>query len=186
MMNTDPSTKDSRLPEVVIPKENAVFWMDGRGRWQNRHGRFEHKRIIDHFNRSIRRDKDGYYVTQTRGDVREKVYFAYEDTPLFVFQLITGDPMRLVLNTGETIPLDPARLFVQADQLYFLRGDERIKFSGRALLAMSPCLEERPEGLSFRLGDRTYPVPDRSRSLDATTVAQHPATFPHLSQKNRI
>lgn len=152
---------DARQPEVVIPKEKAVFWMDGRGRWQNRHGRFEHKRIIDHFNRSIRRDKDGYYVTQTRGDVREKVYFAYEDTPLFVFQLITGDPMHLVLNTGETIPLDPARLFVQADQLYVRRGDECVKFSDRALLAMAPNLEARADGLSVRIGDRAWPIPDR-------------------------
>jgi hypothetical protein len=152
---------DSRLPEVVIPKENAVFWMDGRGRWQNRHGRFEHKRIIDHFNRSIRRDKDGYYVTQTRGDVREKVYFRYDGTPLFVSQLITGDPLHLVLNTGATIPLDPSRLFVQDDQLYLRRGDECIKFSDRALLAMAPYLDERTDGLSLCMGGRAWPIPDR-------------------------
>lgn len=177
---------DARLPEVVIPKENAVFWMDDRGRWRNRHGRFEHKRIIDHFNRSIRRDRDGYYVTQTRGDVLEKVYFTYDDTPLFVFQVMTEEPMHLVLNTGETVVLDPTRLFVRSDQLYQARDDERIKFTDRALLAMSPYLEERPDGLSLRLGDRTYPIPDRSRPLDATTVAQHNATLSHPSQKNRI
>jgi hypothetical protein len=160
-MNADEfQPPEARLREVVIPKEEAVFWMDGRGRWHNRHGRFDHKRIIDHFNRSIRHDPDGFYVTQIRGDIREKVYFAYDDTPLFVIQVIAGDPMQLVLNTAETIPLDPARLFVQSDQLYQQRGDERIKFSDRALMALSPCLEEHPNGLSLRIGKQRYSIAD--------------------------
>ena len=150
---------DAHLPEVVIPKENAVFWMDGQGRWQNRHGRFAHKRIINHFNRSIRRDADGYYVTQVRGDVREKVYFPYEDTAIFIIQIIPGSPLRLTLNTGETIPLDPAALFVESDQLYHQRGDECIKFTDRALMAIAPYLEERAEGLSIRIGDNAWPIP---------------------------
>lgn len=159
MKNNDSPTMDASLPEVVVSREKAVFWMDGRGRWQNRHGRFEHRRIIDHFNRSIRRDKDGYYVTQVRGDVREKVYFPFEDTPLFIVRIIPGAPMRIVLNTGEEIPLDPEALFVESDQLYQRRGDERIKFTDRALLAMAPYLEERDDGLTIRIGNRTYPIP---------------------------
>ena len=160
MNNNDPSSMDSLLPEVVIPKENAVFWMDGRGRWCNRHGRFEHKRIIDYFNRSIRRDGDGYYVTQVRGDVREKVYFPFEDTPLFIVRIIPETPIRLDLNTGEAISLDPAALFVESDQLYHKRGDERIKFTDRALVAITPYLEESADGYSIRIGDRAWPVPD--------------------------
>ena len=164
MNDNESQPPEAFLPEIIIPKENAVFWMDDRGRWHNRHGRFEHKRIIDHFNRSIRRDKDGYYVTQTRGDIREKVYFAYDDTPLFVFRVIAGDPIHLVLNTGETIVLDPARLFVEADQLYQKRGDECIKFTDRTLLAMAPYLDESTAGFNLHIGDRTWPIPDhRSR-----------------------
>ena len=161
MKNNDPSTAESHLPEVVISKENAVFWMDGRGRWCNRHGSFAHKRIIDHFNRSIRRDKDGYYVTQTRGEIREKVYFAFAETPLFVSQVITRDPMQLVLNTGDTIALDPARLYIESDQLYQKQGDECIKFSDRSLLAMAPYLEESTDGFCICIGDHTWPIPDR-------------------------
>ena len=160
MDNNEDHPPASGLTEVVIPREKAVFWMDGRGRWHNRHGRFEHKRIIDHFNHSIRHDEDGYFVTQTRGDICEKVYFAFDDTPLFVLQVVAGDPMQLVLNTVETIPLDPTQLIVQADQLYQRRGDERIKFSDRALLAISPCLEEGSDGLCIRIGDRRYPIAD--------------------------
>ena len=160
MKNNDPSSKYSGLTEVVIPKENAVFWMDGRGRWHNRHGRFEHKRIIDYFNRSIRRDGDGYYVTQVRGDIREKVYFPFEDTPLFIIRISPKAPLRLDINTGEVIPLDPAALFVESDQLYHKRGDERIKFADRALVAITPYLEESAAGLIIRIGDHVWPVPN--------------------------
>lgn len=176
MKNNDSSTADAHLPEVVIPKENAVFWMDDRGRWCNRHGRFTHKRIIDHFNRAIRRDKDGYYLTQTRGDVREKVYFNYVDTPLFVFRVITRSPIQLILNTGENMPLDPARLFVEADQLYLRRGDERIRFDDRSLMAMAPYLDEDEDGFCLRIGDCRWPIPAHTPAIDATSVAQHIAT----------
>ncbi len=149
------------LTEVIIPREKAVFWMDDRGRWHNRHGRFEHKRIIDHFNHAIRRDEAGYYVTQVRGDIREKVYFAYEDTPLFVLQVDRDDPIGLVLNTGATIKLDPALLFVHRDQLYLHRGDERIRFSDRALMAMAPLLEETPDGLIIRIGNQRHTISEQ-------------------------
>ena len=160
MEKDNPSGMDSRLTEVVIPKEKAIFWMDARGRWHNRHGRFEHKRIIDHFNHAIRRDDAGYFVTQVRGAIREKVYFAYEDTPLFVLRVGQGDPVHLELNTGETVRLDPALLFVHRDQLYLRRGDERIRFSDRALLAIAPFLDEAPDGLIMRIGSQRHTIPE--------------------------
>jgi hypothetical protein len=160
-MNDDPyRTPQSPPTEVVIPKENAVFWMDGRGRWHNRHGRFAHKRIIDHFNRAIRRDENGYYLTQIRGSLREKVYFNFEDTPLFAIDIIVDAPLRLVLNTGEAIHLNPQQLFIESDQLYQRRGDERIKFIDRALIALSPYLQETANGLAIRMGHRVVPIPE--------------------------
>lgn len=161
MTATDPPPADQPLLEVVIPRDRAVFWMDARGQWHNQHGRFEHKRIIAHFNRSIRRDRDGYYVTQVRGDIRERVYFPYADTPLFVTRIIVSEPIQLVLNTGDTLDLDPAHLFTRSDQLYQRRDDELIKFSDRALQAISPYLEEIPDGMAIRVGDRLHPIPAR-------------------------
>ena len=161
MNDNDKLMPEGHLPEVVIPKEQAVFWMDGQGRWQNRHGRFAHKLIIDHFNRSIRRDDKGYYVTQVRGDIREKVYFPYEDTPLYIVRVLLQAPLRLALNTGDVIALDPAALFVESDQLYHTMGDERVKFSDRALLAMAPFLEEKADGLSIRIENRSWSIPAR-------------------------
>lgn len=140
-----PLTTNDALTEVVIPKENAVFWMDDRGRWHNRHGRFEHKRIIDHFNRAIRWDADGYYVTQVRGTIREKVYFTYAETPLFVIQVIQSDPIQLLLNTTQTIPLDAHALFSRADQMYQRMGRQVVKFSDRALMTLAAHLEETPD-----------------------------------------
>jgi hypothetical protein len=161
MNDNDDRAPTTHLTEVVIPKEKAVFWMDGRGRWQNQHGRFEHKRIIDHFNHAIRRDQDGYFVTQVRGDVREKVYFPYEDTPLFVVRVSARAPLQLDLNTGETIPLDPSALFIESDQLYHKRGDACIKFADRALLAIGPYLEDRADGVCICIGGKTWPIQNR-------------------------
>lgn len=159
-MNPDaPGDANASLPEVVISKEEAVFRMDGRGRWYNRHGCFTHKRIIDHFNRSIRHDDHGYYLTQERSGIREKVYFDFEDTPLFAVQLLTGPPMQLVLNTGETIMLDPGRLFVRDDHLYQSRDGERIKFADRALMAMAPLLQPCADGYLIQIGDHAHPIP---------------------------
>ncbi len=153
---TDPQS----LPEVVIPKENAVFWMDDRGRWHNRHGRFEHKRIINYFNRSICHDENGYYITQIRGPIREKVYFPHADTPLFVFRIIKGDPLQLELNTGQILALQPEQLFIKDDQLYHRHGEQTIKFSERTLMDMAPYLEESPTGMVIRVGDQSIAIPE--------------------------
>ena len=155
MKKSIPPSDAQSLTEVVIPKENAVFWMDDQGRWNNRHGRFEHKRIIDYFNRSIRHDENGYFITQVRGNIREKVYFPFKDTPLFVFRIIKGDPMQLELNTGQTLPLTPMQLFVRSDQLYQRHGEEEIKFSERTLMDLAAYLEETPDGLVIRIDGRT-------------------------------
>ena len=154
-------TDTDNLQEIVIPKADAVFWMDDRGRWHNRHGRFRHQRIIAHFNRAIRRDENGYFVTQMRGDVREKVYFPYAETPLFVCRISAAAPFSLTLNTGATIPLDPAGLFVRGDQLYMRHGGEIVKFDERTLAAIAVHLEEADGGLAIRLDGQRFAIPER-------------------------
>jgi len=132
---------EEKLAEVVVSKEDAVFWMDRFGRWHNEHGPFEHKKIIDYFNASIRRDESGYFVGQVRENVHEKVYFKYEETPLFVVDVITGDTIVLALNTGATIDLLPDRLFVRNDNLYMSVENDIIKFTDRVLLKLSAHLD---------------------------------------------
>ena len=127
--------------EIVITREKAVFWLDGDGRWHNAHGPFEHKKIIDYFHSAIQRDSGGYFLCQDTEDRREKVYFRFADTALFVFDVVDGEHPVLVLNTGEQLALQPEHLFVENDALYLQKGDERVKFTQRCLMKISARLE---------------------------------------------
>ncbi len=147
--------------EIVIPKENAVFWMDGKGRWQNKHGAFEHAKIINYFHSAIERDEQGYYLSQINDDVREKVYFRYEDTALFVFDIIDDNDITLVLNTGKRITLKPENVTIENDNLYMQDGEDRIKFAERALIKISEKMEDE--------GDRYFIVVNGKRH----EIAQH-------------
>jgi hypothetical protein len=148
------------LPEVVIPREKAVFRLDARGRWCNRHGVFRNRRICDHFNAAIRRDAAGYHLRQELPDRVEKVYFPYEDTALFVVQVALGDPVELTLNTRRRVALDPALLFVRGESLYLTLEGERVKFTERATLNLAEAMEFTPEGYAIRTGERVHPIPE--------------------------
>jgi hypothetical protein len=148
------------LPEVVIPREKAVFRLDARGRWCNRHGVFRNRRICDHFHAAIRRDAAGYHLRQELPDRVEKVYFPYEDTALFVVQVALGDPVELTLNTRRRIALDPALLFVRGESLYLTLEGERVKFTERAMLNLAEAMEFTPEGYAIRTGERVHPIPE--------------------------
>lgn len=148
------------LPEVVISRENAVFRLDARGRWCNRHGVFRNRRICDHFHAAIRRDAAGYHLRQELPDRVEKVYFPYEDTALFVVQVALGDPVELTLNTRRRVALDPALLFVRGESLYLTLEGERVKFTERAMLKLAEAMEFTPEGYAIRAGERVHPIPE--------------------------
>ncbi len=155
-------SKEKRMepsqPSLTIPSEKAIFWMDAQGRWRNRHGPFEHKKIIDHFNASIERDQDGYYVTQVNDGIREKVYFRYEDTVLFVVDVVMSDPVKLVLNTSAQIDLQPDAMTISGDQLYIHSGGDRIKFTQRALLKISRMMEYSGEMYYICISEQKYPI----------------------------
>ena len=146
------------LEEIVIPADNAVFWLDQNGIWQNESGRFRKKRIIDLFNASLRRDALGYYVTQINGNRREKVYFRYEDTALFVVDFELANDIILTLNTGEKRHLPPQTLFIQNDRLYADDGKERIKFTERCLIKTFKLIECEEDGYFLRINGVRYPI----------------------------
>lgn len=79
--------------------------MDKNGVWHNEHGKFEHPKIIRHFNRSIQKDDLGYYLFQQTDECEEKVYFPHEDTVLFVVDFSLGEELELTLNTTQKSPL---------------------------------------------------------------------------------
>ncbi len=146
---------------IVIPRERAVFRLDRRGRWVNADGPFRNPRIIEFFNASIRRDAQGYYVGQERDGICEKVYFPYEDTALFVREVLFGAPVELVLNTGARLALDPRELFIEGDDLYLESRGERIKFTERALWQLAERIESDASGYRLRLGGACHPIPER-------------------------
>jgi hypothetical protein len=147
------------LQEVVIPKEQAVFRLDGNGNWCNRHGRFRHKKIVDFFHAAIRKDDKGFHLCQERNGLLEKVYFPYEDTALFVFEVIDdGAQVTLVLNTGARLPLEPQRLSVAGDSLYTLHDGERVKFTERCLMKLADRLAFENDGYYLRAGGRKHRI----------------------------
>jgi hypothetical protein len=142
----------------IIPKEQAVFWMDKDGTWHNEHGKLEHPRIIKYFNQSIGKDDQGYFLSQTINDVEEKVYFPYEETAVFVVDFVRKDAgIALTLNTLETVALDPEALYTKADALFMETEAHLIKFNQNTLARMSSFLKETSQGLALNLG-RTQTV----------------------------
>ena len=147
--------------DIVIPKEKAVFWLDANGCWRNSSGRFRHKKISDHFHAAIRKDADGFFLYQEREDGTEKVYFPFVDAALFVFDVALNDHVFLTLNTGEKFLLDPRKLYVQNDNLYVTRGEDRVKFTERSLLMISSLIDVDNDAYFIRLNGRKYRIESR-------------------------
>lgn len=150
-----------QLPEHIIPKEEAIFWLDGRGFWHTAKGKFENRNIINHFHSCIRKDEEGYYLRQEHRDYREKVYFRYEDTALFAVHILNEDGLALVLNTGKTVKLRPKKLFINGDNLYMMLGDERVKFTEEALLRITDHMEDEGGRFTITVRGRRYKIPEK-------------------------
>jgi len=147
-----------KTKKTVIGKDEAVFWLDANGCWQNENGKFRHKKIIDYFHSCIKRDRRGYYLYQKNGNTAEKVYFPYEDQALFVFNVIRQDDVSLVINNLKQIRLKPRKLFTKNDCLYMHMGDEIIKFAEQGLMKIAQFLEEENDQLFIRIKDRRYKI----------------------------
>lgn len=152
---------NQKRTEIVIPKDQAVFWLDKNGRWHNEHGEFQHKKIIDYFHASIHKDKNGYFLFQQSENFKEKVYFHYEDTALFAIDLISEDDITLVLNTQKRIKLKPKKLWLRDDSLYMQSGGENIKFVERGLMKISDLLEFTNDQYFIKAKNRRYRIPQK-------------------------
>ncbi|OGR12793.1 MAG: MFS transporter permease [Desulfobacterales bacterium RIFOXYA12_FULL_46_15] len=151
-------TRPENKKIIIIPKEEAVFRMDKNGTWHNEHGKFEHPRIIRYFNTAIKKDENGYYVHQATGECEEKVYFPYEDTALFIVDILAGQDIGLILNTAQKMTLEQGYLFMESDTLYLITPDHKIKFSSHALVKLSKFIEEKNGKFSIKINEKAYPV----------------------------
>jgi hypothetical protein len=154
---------NKKRTEIVIPKDQAVFWLDKNGRWHNQHGEFQHKKIIDYFHASIGKDKNGYFLFQQIENTNEKVYFHCEDTALFAVDLIKEKDITLLLNTKRRVKLKPKKLWIRDDSLYMQTSDGDIKFIERGLMKISELLEFTNEQYFIRVKDRRYRIPQKTR-----------------------
>jgi hypothetical protein len=150
---------NKKIKEIVIDKEDAVFWLDKNGCWQNENGKFRHKKIIHYFHSCIQKDRQGYYLYQKNENYAEKVYFPYEDQALFVFDVILQNDVTLVLNTKRQIKLRPRKLFTKNDCLYMVMGEDIIKFAEQGLIKIAKLLEDENDQLYIRIRDRRYKIP---------------------------
>ena len=142
----------------MIPKEQAIFWLDKNGFWHTEQGKFENRKIMSHFHSCIRLDEGGYYLQQDHRHFREKVYFRHEDTPLFVFYVLREDDIILLLNTGKRVTLKPKRLFIREESLYMHMGKERVKFTEGALITIANDMEDEKGAFFIRVKGRRYRI----------------------------
>jgi hypothetical protein len=133
---------NEQKPAVVVPKEKAVFRLDKNGVWHIGDEKFTNQNIINYFHSIIKKDKDGYFLEQEHSSFIEKVYFPYEDTPLFVFHIIQNKGLLLCLNTGKRMPLDPEKLFVKDDNLYVRNDEDFIKLNADAMRILAEYIED--------------------------------------------
>lgn len=144
---------------VVIPKSEAIFWLDKKGDWRNESGRFQNSRINSHFHSSIHWDDEDYFLSQEHSQYLEKVYFPYEDTALFVTNVnLDLDHPILTLNTGEHLSLVPENLFIWNDQLYLHKDKHRIKFKENALLQISRLMSFQNDHVSIEIKGKHYNI----------------------------
>jgi hypothetical protein len=144
--------------EIIISKEDAVFWMDGNGRWHNQHGEFEHKKVVAYFNRSIGYDADGYFVSQVRENRVEKVYFPYQETALFAVDIIQNNDLHVLLNTQKRVPLNPEKLFIRNDNLFMHLKNQIIKFTDRCMIKLSDWFDDANGQFTIHLNKTRYTI----------------------------
>ena len=156
-----PLSAKSNQQEIVVTRDEAVFWLDRNGHWHNEGGRIELKKVIHRFNLSIQKDINGYFLTQINCGKLEKVYFHYEDTALFAIDINKKEPITLRLNNGHCLPLYPEKLFVSGECLYTLINDDWIKFSERSLLKISSWIDYEKSPYIFHYQGKIFPINEK-------------------------
>ena len=151
---------NEQKPVMTIPKEKAIFKLDRNGAWFHGEEKFTNKKIIHYFHSAIKKDKDGFFLGQEHKHYIEKVYFPYEETPLFVFRIIrTNDGLILRLNTGAELKLDPEKLFVRNDHLYLQNDDDLIKFNEHTMLSLAEYMDDEDNQYAIHIDGKKHPIP---------------------------
>lgn len=151
---------NEQKPVKIIPKEKAVFRLDKNGNWRADDEKFKSQKIINYFHSLIKKDKDGFFLEQEHEHFIEKVYFPYEDTPLFVNRIIERDGLILCTNTSKHIKLDPEKLLIKNDNLYIQSGEDLIKFKENALIALAGYMDDADDQYVIHIDGKRHMIPN--------------------------
>jgi len=85
---------------------------------------------------------------------------------LFVFDVIKGEDISLVLNTQKKIRLRPKKLFVNDDNLYVNSGEHRIKFTDNSLIRIWDLLGYEGDDYFITVKGRRYKIRQLKEEAD--------------------
>jgi hypothetical protein len=77
---------------------------------------------------------------------------------LFVFDVIKGEEIILMLNTQKKIKLRPSKLFVSEDDLYVNSGEHKIKFTDNSLVRMWDLLSYEGDDYFITVKGRRHKI----------------------------
>ncbi len=159
-----PVEVDPTLPEVVqrflrSGAQLESIRLDAHGHWWHRGGRFENRRVIDLFSRSVDRTDGGTWVVVVG---RFTYPIAVDDTPFFVRSFtVEGEGPRervlLELVGGDVEPLEVDSLTYDGElgiSCSVRGGRLRARFLQAAYYALTQRLEEDADGYGLRLAGR--------------------------------
>jgi uncharacterized protein len=163
-VSAEPVDVDPTLPETVrrflaSGAKLESIRLDAHGQWWHQGGRFENRRVIDLFARSVDRTQGGTWVV----NVGQFTYpIEVEDTPFFVTAFAVeadGDVERVILRLvgGESELLDPDTLAYDGDlgiSCAVRAGRFRARFLKAPYYALTERLEEDALGFGLRLAGR--------------------------------
>jgi hypothetical protein len=145
---------DETLPEAVkgfLRKGYKLhkIHLDARGKWTHEDLDFENPRIIEAFNRGVRRTEGGTWVLQLG---RFTYPIVVEDTGYFVDRLHLADSPTIDLSDGTTEALDPSTLSYESGGRLYCRikgGDFRARFKRQPYYQIAEVFEERDGEVHF-------------------------------------
>jgi len=150
---------DSNNEQPRVQYQAGIIRLDREGRWFHDNVEITHKRTIDLFNKSIKKDPAGGYMLHVGV---EYCHIVVEDTAYFVKRVdYDGDRCVLWLSDGEVEDLNPATLRVGDENAMYcdVKGGEfPAKFTRPAYYQLTDNLEETDDGYGIRIGGKVWPI----------------------------
>ncbi|OPZ59611.1 MAG: hypothetical protein BWY87_00918 [Deltaproteobacteria bacterium ADurb.Bin510] len=143
--------------DVIDVSASVSLSIDREGRWYYDGQEIIHPRVLETFRQGLRCDSDGRHFIEIGGEICS---VAVADAP-FVVTTLRGDcqqGLRLVLNSGETVRLDPSRLRLGAGGAFYteIRDGLQARFTRAAHALLAQEVFELEDGYALEIEGRIY------------------------------